>query len=128
MMLLIYLWGTLLVCKTTLNAIFMRNRKPVAQREIMNKGWDKGVAGGGARGSLPPSQFILDKNKDLGNYNKYLPLRDCVLAGLCSFKKFPGKHAPRTPLNLFLLLNLFQISSAEKKNALEKCGNYALLF
>ena len=23
-----------------------------------------------------------DKNKDLGNYDKYLPLRDCFFAGL----------------------------------------------
>ena len=29
---------------------------------------------------LPQSN--LDKNKDLGNYDKYLPLRDCFLAGL----------------------------------------------
>ena len=28
------------------------------------------------------SPFILDKNKDLGNHDKYLPLRDCYLAGL----------------------------------------------
>ena len=28
-----------------------------------------------------PSHSILNKNKDLGNYDKYLPLRDCFLAG-----------------------------------------------
>ena len=31
---------------------------------------------------LPPPQSILDKNKDLGNYDEQLPLRDCFLAGL----------------------------------------------
>ena len=31
--------------------------------------------------ALPP-QSILDKNKDLGNYEKHLPLRDCFLAGI----------------------------------------------
>ena len=31
---------------------------------------------------MAPPHSILDKNKDLGNYNKYLPLRDCFLAGL----------------------------------------------
>ena len=39
---------------------------------------DKGVARGG--GMPPPS--TLDKSKDLGNYGKYLPQRDCFLAGL----------------------------------------------
>ena len=34
-----------------------------------------------ARG-LSLSQSILDKNKDLGNYDKHLALRDCFLAGL----------------------------------------------
>ena len=29
-----------------------------------------------------PPQSILDKSKDLGNYDKYLLLRDCFLAGL----------------------------------------------
>ena len=32
--------------------------------------------------TTPPPQSIVGKNKDLGNYNKYLPLRDCFLAGL----------------------------------------------
>ena len=40
----------------------------------------KGVARRGHGGHAP--QFVLDKNKDLGNYDKYLPLRDCLLAGL----------------------------------------------
>ena len=32
---------------------------------------------------MPPHpQSILDKNKDLGNYDEYLPLRDCFFAGL----------------------------------------------
>ena len=35
----------------------------------------------GARGPWPP-QSIQDKNKDLGNYDKHLPLRDCFLAGV----------------------------------------------
>ena len=30
-------------------------------------------------GHAPPSQSIQDKNKNLGNYNKHLPLRDCFL-------------------------------------------------
>ena len=37
---------------------------------------------GETTGTMPPSQSILDKNKDLGNYDKHLPLRDCFLAGL----------------------------------------------
>ena len=41
-----------------------------------------GVARGGTRAMPPPIQSILDKNKDLGNYEKHLPLRDCFLAGL----------------------------------------------
>ena len=32
---------------------------------------------------------------------------------------------PPAPLHFFLFLNQLQISSAEKKNTLEKCGNYA---
>ena len=40
-----------------------------------------GVARGG-HGGHGPSQSILDKSKDLGNYDKYLSLRDCFLAGL----------------------------------------------
>ena len=36
----------------------------------------------GGTGAMPPSpQSILDKNKDHVHY-KYLPLRDCFLAGL----------------------------------------------
>ena len=31
---------------------------------------------------MPPPQSILDKNKDRDNYDEYLPLRDCFLAGL----------------------------------------------
>ena len=30
----------------------------------------------------PPPQSILDKDKNLGNYDKNLSLRDCFLAGL----------------------------------------------
>ena len=43
----------------------------------------KGVAkgGGGGHGGHGSTQSIQDKNKDLGNYDKYLPLRDCFLAG-----------------------------------------------
>ena len=41
----------------------------------------KGVAREGYGGHAP-LQFILDKNKDLNIYDKYLPLRDCLLAGL----------------------------------------------
>ena len=41
----------------------------------------KGVARK-ATGAMPPPQSILDKNKDLRHFNKYLPLRDCFLAGL----------------------------------------------
>ena len=40
-----------------------------------------GVARGGGTGVMPPPS-ILVKNKDLGNYDKHLPLRDCFLAGL----------------------------------------------
>ena len=40
-----------------------------------------GVARGGGTGTMPP-QSILDKNKDLGNYDKHLPMRDCFLAVL----------------------------------------------
>ena len=41
---------------------------------------DMGVA---RRGPFPhPFQSFLDKNKDLGNYDKHLSLRDCFLAGL----------------------------------------------
>ena len=36
----------------------------------------------GAWGGMPPRQSILDKNKDLGNYNKHLPLPGCLLDGL----------------------------------------------
>ena len=38
--------------------------------------------GGGHGSHAPPHQSILDKSKDLGNYDKHLPLRDCFLAGL----------------------------------------------
>ena len=31
---------------------------------------------------MVPSQSIVDNNKNLGNYDKYLSLRDCFLAGL----------------------------------------------
>ena len=31
---------------------------------------------------MPSPQSTLDKNDDLGNYDKYLSLRDCFLAGL----------------------------------------------
>ena len=31
---------------------------------------------------MPPQKFVLDKNKYLGNYDKYLPLRDCFLPEL----------------------------------------------
>ena len=36
---------------------------------------------GVVRGAMTP-QSILNKNMNLGNYNKYLPLRDCFLAEL----------------------------------------------
>ena len=42
-----------------------------------------GRSQGGARRPCPPlPKLILDKNKDLGNYDKHLPLRDCLLAGV----------------------------------------------
>ena len=41
-----------------------------------------GVARGGGHGGHAPPQSILDKSKDLGNYDKHLPLRGCFLAGL----------------------------------------------
>ena len=45
---------------------------------------DMGVARGAGEhgGHAPPSQSIRDKNKDLGNYDKHLTLRNCFLAGL----------------------------------------------
>ena len=49
------------------------------------KGYPKAasVKQGRTTGAMPPlPHSILDKNKDLGNYDKYLPLRDCFLAGL----------------------------------------------
>ena len=39
-----------------------------------------GVARGGT-GAMPP-QSIMDNNKNFGNYEKHLRLRDCFLAGL----------------------------------------------
>ena len=42
--------------------------------------YTQGRSQGGHEGLAP--QSILDKNKDVGNYDKYLPLRDCFLAGL----------------------------------------------
>ena len=45
-------------------------------------GWIQGRSQGGHGGHVSPPQSILDENKDLGNYDKYLPLRDSFLAGL----------------------------------------------
>ena len=45
--------------------------------------WDnQDVARGGTAAMPPPPQSILDKDKDLGNYDEHLPLRDYFLAGL----------------------------------------------
>ena len=41
-----------------------------------------GVTRGGLGGHASPPQSILDKNKNLGNYDKHLPLCDSFLAGL----------------------------------------------
>ena len=41
-----------------------------------------GVARGASGAMHPSPQSILDKNKNLGNYDEHLPLCDCFLAGL----------------------------------------------
>ena len=41
---------------------------------------------------MPFSQSILDKNKDLCNYDKHLPLRDCFFAGLLISGLTKQKH------------------------------------
>ena len=45
----------------------------------------------GGTETMPP-QSIQEKNKDLGNYDKYLPLRDCFLAGLLVSGLTKEKH------------------------------------
>ena len=71
-----------------------------------------GVAGGGGpQGSCPPypppTQSILDKNKDLGNFDKYLPLRDYFLAGLLISGLTKQKH------NTTLLFALARVVMAQ---------------
>ena len=43
------------------------------------------------------------------------------------FENFPGEHVPDPPLELFLLLKLLKINSAEKKTTLEKVTKFGAL-
>ena len=58
--------------------IVIRNSKS----SIAHTSEPMGVARGGGHGGLASPQSTLYKNKDLGNHDEHLPLRNCFQAGL----------------------------------------------
>ena len=60
------------------------------------------------------------------NYSKSTKI--AITPTACKFSKIFRVACPRTPLEPFLFVNQLRISSAEKKYAKKKCGNYASPF